>query len=55
MCPVDEGGYLMFGLLLFAMIIFSFVYNIRDILNNRKSVKRQADKSILKSEDLKDE
>lgn len=45
----------MFGLLLFVMIIFSFVYNIRDILNNRKSVKRQADKSILKSEDLRDE
>lgn len=45
----------MFGLLLFAMIIFSFVYNIREILNNRKSVKRQADKSILKSEDLRDE
>lgn len=45
----------MFGLLLFAMIIFSFVYSIRDILNNRKSVKRQADKSILKSEDLRDE
>lgn len=45
----------MFGLLLFAMIIFSFVYNIREILNNRKSVKRQADKLILKNEDLKDE
>lgn len=42
----------MLGLLLFFMITFSFVYNIRDIYLKRKRKKAKITETILRSEDI---
>lgn len=42
----------MFGLVLFVMIVFSFVCNVRILLRERKNSKRKAGESLVKNEDL---
>lgn len=42
----------MFGLVLFAMIVFSFVCNVRLLLKERKQTKRKTGEKLIKNEDL---
>lgn len=42
----------MFGLLLFAMIVFSFVCNVRILLRERKRKELKKGEALIKNEDL---